>query len=99
MGMAAHAAVSSRDGSVFAHLHPGGSISMAALQRFQAGVPVDAHAAHGTAAQDATPSSESMLRGEVAIPYAFPKAGVYRLWVQVKRSGRVMTAAYDVDVK
>lgn len=99
MGMAAHAVVSSRDGSVFAHLHPGGSISMAALQKFRAASPVDSHGAHVTAGQDAAPTSESMLLGDVAIPYAFPKPGPYRLWVQVKRGGRVMTAAYDIDVQ
>ena len=35
----------------------------------------------------------------VAIPYAFPKAGAYRLFVQVKRAGQVMTGAFDVDVR
>ena len=85
MGMAAHVAVSSRDGSVFAHLHPSGSISMAALQKFSGGG--DAHAAHA-----------ARLPGDVAIPYAFPKAGGYRLWVQVKRDGRIHTAAFDLDV-
>src|SRR5262249_55349716 len=45
MGMAAHVVVASRDGSVFAHLHPSGSISMAALQKF-AGDAADPHAGH-----------------------------------------------------
>jgi hypothetical protein len=35
----------------------------------------------------------------VAIPYAFPKAGSYRMWVQVKRDSRVRTAAFDVNVQ
>ncbi len=46
MGMAAHAIVASRDGSVFAHLHPSGSISMAALQKFTATTPTVDHAGH-----------------------------------------------------
>ena len=37
MGMAAHVVIASRDASVFAHLHPSGSISMAAMQRFAGG--------------------------------------------------------------
>ena len=46
MGMAAHAIVASRDGSVFAHLHPSGSISMAALQKFTATTPIVDHGGH-----------------------------------------------------
>jgi hypothetical protein len=87
MGMAAHAIVSSHDHSVFAHLHPSGSISMAALQKFTADAPMD-HTAHA-----------ATLEGRVEVPYAFPKAGRYRLWVQVKRAGEVKTAAFDVDVE
>ena len=87
MGMAAHVVVASRDASVFAHLHPSGSISMAALQKF-AGNAADSHASH-----------DMPIPGEVSIPFAFPNAGPYRMWVQVKRGGQVRTAAFDVDVK
>ena len=75
MGMAAHVIVASRDGSVFAHLHPSGSISMAALEKFSAQRP-------------AMRMPVTCWPGEVAIPYAFPQPGPYRVWVQVKRSGR-----------
>jgi hypothetical protein len=88
MGMAAHLVVASRDGSVFAHLHPSGSVSMAAMQRFAGATVADAHTGHAMT-----------LDGRVAVPYAFPKAGPYRLFVQVKRAGRVLTSAFDVDVK
>ena len=67
MGMAAHLVVASRDGSVFAHLHPSGSVSMAAMQRFAGATAADAHAGHAMT-----------LDGRVAVPYAFPKAGPYR---------------------
>jgi hypothetical protein len=88
MGMAAHVVIASRDGSVFAHLHPAGSISMAAMQRFAGASGADPHAGH------AMP-----LDARVAIPYAFPKAGAYRLFVQVKRDGKVLTGAFDVVVQ
>ena len=86
MGMLGHAAVTNTDGSVFAHLHPAGSISMAALRKFQG---ADPHAEHGV----------SSGKNEVSIPYAFPKPGRYRLWIQMKRAGQVTTGAFDLDVK
>jgi hypothetical protein len=90
MGMSAHVALALQDGSVFAHLHPSGSISMAALQRFtrDSAPGRSAHAMHDTTASS-----------EVSIPYAFPKSGRYRLWVQMRHQGRVMTSAFDADVR
>lgn len=85
MGMLAHAAVTNLDGSVFAHLHPSGSISMAALQKFEG---IDPHAAHRASGGS-----------EVSIPYAFPEPGRYRLWIQMKRAGQVVTGAFDVNVR
>ena len=87
MGMLGHVAVASRDGDVFAHLHPTGSVSMAALQKFSAGVAP--HALHRM------PSGGN----QVSTLYAFPRPGAYRMWVQVKQTGQVFTAAFDVDVK
>ncbi len=90
LGMPGHAIIARGDGSVFVHLHPAGSISMAAMQQFAAkyGGPPD-HSAHDKPGE---------APAEVSIPYGFPQPGRYRLWVQVKRAGRVLTAAWDVDV-
>ena len=85
MGMPGHAVVARRDFSVFAHLHPIGSVPMAALQVFEKGAGGQ-HAMHA-------------LGAPVAFPYGFPQPGSYRIWVQVKRAGRVLTAVFDCEVK
>jgi len=36
---------------------------------------------------------------EVSFPYGFPKAGLYRIFVQIKRSGQVQTGVFDAHVE
>jgi hypothetical protein len=36
--------------------------------------------------------------GEVNFPYVFPKAGNYRIWLQVKRDGQILTGVFDAKV-
>lgn len=99
MGMAGHAEFVRSDMSVFAHIHPAGSVSMAALELASA-------PAVGTAAIDgSTPSGMAMpmaggqLQPEASFPYGFPKAGEYRIFVQVKRAGQVQTGVFDAHVR
>lgn len=35
---------------------------------------------------------------EVSFPWGFPKAGDYRIFVQVRKSGRVETGVFDAQV-
>jgi hypothetical protein len=98
MGMAAHAQVVGSDLSVFAHIHPAGSVSMAALDLAQAGLVAQSSSAMPGMEMGMTHSSGE-LPPEVRFPYGFPKPGTYRIFVQVKRSGRVETAAFNARVQ
>jgi hypothetical protein len=93
MGMQGHAAFVSPDGTVFAHVHPSGSVPMPALALAAAntGVP-NSHAAHAMMTQAAPPP-------EVSFPYGFPKPGMYRMFIQVKRAGHVETGVFDARVE
>ncbi|HYT06378.1 MAG TPA: hypothetical protein VEL77_01905, partial [Rugosimonospora sp.] len=98
MGMAAHAAIVRSDGSVFAHVHPTGSVPMASFELAQASLPASlAESAHGS--MDMKQMTAGKVAPEISIPYGFPKAGLYRIFVQVKRSGQIQTAFFDAIVK
>ncbi|HEV8268057.1 MAG TPA: hypothetical protein VGR00_07485 [Thermoanaerobaculia bacterium] len=88
MGMLGHAAILDRNLTVFAHVHPTGSIPMAALAVANPGAPLPGHV-----------MSAEGLPSEVSFPFAFPGAGDYRLFVQVKRAGVVETGVFDVRVE
>ena len=101
LGMRAHGVVTRLDGQVYVHLHPMGTVTTAAQEAFRlrdrgdtasnGRLRLEDHAAH------AMPPSRDSL-SVVEFPYAFPKAGDYRLFVQVKREGRIHTAAFAVTV-
>ncbi len=96
MGMLGHAAISRTDGSVFVHLHPTGSISMAAQQKFESSQTEGGEMQHDMSMMDH--SMHAPTASHVAFPYEFSVAGQYRVWVQVKRAGNVLTGAFDVNV-
>jgi hypothetical protein len=103
MGMAAHAAVIRSDGSVFAHVHPTGSVPMASFELAQASLPRSSGAAMlaglDVKQMDMKQMTADKVAPEISIPYGFPKAGLYRVFVQVKRAGRIQTAFFDANVK
>jgi hypothetical protein len=107
MGMVSHAAITRDDGTVFVHLHPSGTISTASQLAFalrQPGDTVRGRLGGRITAAEQTPSpmASMVMEGEpgmVALPYAFPQPGRYRLWVQVKVKGRLLTGAFDTAVE
>ncbi|MBM2811370.1 MAG: hypothetical protein HW416_2129 [Chloroflexi bacterium] len=103
MGMLGHAIVTRDDGTVFVHLHQAGTVSLAALETFAQRQPGDTvRGLLGTRLsmmRMGRRDTEAVRIAEIAFPYAFPKAGSYRIWVQVKRSGRVLTGVFDAEVQ
>jgi hypothetical protein len=128
MGMMGHAVVRRSEGDVFTHLHPLGTISMAAQELFVKRNDAEAGSTGGelsktessTIKQEAAgtnevrpipiptntqdivqrPSDSGQTNvNQVAFPYAFPRAGDYRVWVQVRIAGQVQTGTFDVVVR
>jgi hypothetical protein len=103
MGMAAHAEIVRSDYSVFAHIHPTGSVPMASFELAQASLPGSAGPG-----QPSPPEAMNMpnmpqmaaakLPSDIGLPYGFPQPGLYRIFIQVKRSGRIDTAFFDTSV-
>jgi hypothetical protein len=91
MGMLGHAAFVRTDRTVFAHVHPSGSVPMASLSLT---ANADPHAGHVMNQEPA-----SSLPATVSFPYGFPQPGDYRIIVQVKRAGKVETGIFDTRVE
>jgi hypothetical protein len=97
MGMAGHAEIVRSDRSVFAHIHPDGSVAMAALELTQRDPSTRAAEAATDLAMNVDMRMEPAA-AEVSFPYGFPKAGEYRIFVQMKRGGQIETGVFDTDV-
>jgi hypothetical protein len=92
LGMYAHGVIWKRDGSVFTHLHPLGTISMTSQLLF---------ARREEGARMANQPLDIVCGAppkEVSFPFAFPEAGEYRVWVQVRIDGEIQTAAFDATI-
>ncbi len=93
MGMAGHAEFVSNDLSVFAHVHPAGSVPMAALELGQTGTSNASHAGMSMALANAA------MPAKLSFPYGFPRPGEYRIFVQIKRAGEIETGVFDARVQ
>lgn len=105
LGMSAHAVVMRDDGSVFIHLHPMGTVTAAAQQAFALRDRGDTTASGRLNLADTAGVAAGMpvmggmqTDSRFSFPYAFPRSGRYRMWVQVKRDGRVLTGAFEARV-
>jgi hypothetical protein len=102
MGMAGHAEFVRSDFSVFAHVHPAGSVSMAAFELAQAGLPGASSISNDMNTSMpgmSMPNMSENLPPVVSFPYGFPSAGTYRIFVQLKHNGQIETAAFDTRVQ
>jgi hypothetical protein len=126
LGMGGHAVILRSDGSVYIHLHPVGTYSMAAEGSLTGRLADTARTFHYPSANKfrdsidryvtrlkTLPEAEKnkllmagmpamnhtmAVNNMVEFPYAFPRAGHYRIWVQVKRNGQVLTGVFDTQV-
>jgi hypothetical protein len=88
MGMLGHAAFLKNDGTAFAHVHPSGSVPMAALTLANP-APGEDHSMH----------HRPGLPPEADFPYGFPTPGDYRVIVQMKHGGVIETGIFDAKVE
>jgi hypothetical protein len=107
--MPAHAVVLRPDGSVYVHLHPMGTVTQAARDAFAARdrgdttadgrlLPVIPSRVPAERATRDVHVTHTDTVSAIEFPYAFPKSGSYRIFVQVRKNGRVLTGAFAVPV-
>ncbi len=100
MGMLGHAAFLKTDGTVFAHIHPTGSISMAAYMKAQAQAAGPATGDMNMPGMDhSSGSMRTVLPNEVSFPFGLPSAGRYRVFVQMKHGSTVETGIFDATAE
>ena len=98
MGMAGHAEFLLADASVFAHVHPSGTVPMAALGLTTESKSMESKgiAAHH---QSMPHMQGNSLPAQLSFPFGFPKGGRYRMFIQIQRAGLPETACFDFDVR
>jgi hypothetical protein len=84
MGMGGHAEFMKNDGSVFAHIHPSGSVAMASM---------------AVASREAMMAMHAPPGPVVSFPFGLPSPGRYRVFVQIKHGGKIDTGAFDFEVR
>jgi hypothetical protein len=75
-----------------------GMAAHAVVVRDDGAVFVHLHPMGTTPAMGPMPMAMGELPGSFEFPWAFPKPGHYRVWVQFRRGAAIRSAAFDVDV-
>lgn len=91
MGMLGHAAFLKTDGSAFAHIHPTGTVSMAAFMKAQGSKNSEEMPGMDMSGQIAS------VPNEVSFPYGLPRPGRYRAFVQMKHGNTVETGVFEMQ--
>jgi len=102
MGMLVHAAFVKTDGTVFAHIHPTGTVAMAAYMMANPSETMNETASRAPmdmAHMPAMNMNRGVLPSTVSFPYGFPSAGQYRIFVQMKHGDTVETGVFDAIVR
>jgi hypothetical protein len=102
MGMLGHAAFVKTDGTVFAHIHPTGTVAMAAFMMANPQASMTGTGSSPTMDMPNMPGmtmSGNALPNVVSFPYGFPASGQYRIFVQMKHGNTVETGVFDANVQ
>jgi hypothetical protein len=71
---------------------------MASFELAQASLPASLQES-GHSSMNMAQMGADKVAPEISIPYGFPKTGLYRVFVQVKRAGQIQTGVFDANVK
>ncbi|MBA3714159.1 MAG: cupredoxin domain-containing protein [Pyrinomonadaceae bacterium] len=98
LGALAHFVIISEDTTDFLHAHPMTKEEMSEAGGAHGGMEHDAKPHAHDAAEMKDEAKEGASPSEVAAHTTFPRAGLYKVWAQFQRGGRVITVPYVVSV-
>ena len=98
LGSLAHFVIISEDTTDFLHAHPMTKDEMSEAGGAHGGMEQEAKPHAHDAAQMREEAKEGASPSEVAAHTTFPRAGLYKVWAQFQRGGRVITVPYVVRV-
>ncbi len=97
LGALAHFVIISEDTTDFLHAHPMTKAEMDKAGGAHAATGHDAHAHQTAELKDA--ANENGGASEVAAHTTFPRPGLYKIWAQFQRGGRVITVPFVVRIE